>query len=92
MISKHGWMDELSFYLFYLFFSKKIKVMTPCEHTTALSRRLLGCADKAGLIDGVEKKLMNEPTKGAIDSIHHRLIISLITSSTACRCGTVGRK
>jgi len=38
-------------------------------NTTALSRRLLGCADKAGLIDGVEKRLMNEPTKGAIDPL-----------------------
>ncbi|KAI2644182.1 Titin [Labeo rohita] len=48
--------------------------------------------NKAGLIDGVEKRLMNKPTKGAIDPTHHRLIIALITSSAACRCGTVGRK
>lgn len=65
--------------------------MSPCEHTAALSR-LLGWADKAGLIDGVEMRLMNEPTKGAIDPSHHRLIITLIASSTACRCGTAGRK
>ncbi len=82
-----GW---IILYIFYFIFL--IEVITPCKYTAALLRLLHGCADKAGLIDGVEKRLMNEPTKGAIDPTHHRLFISLITSITACQCGTVGRK
>ncbi len=84
-------LGELFFIYIYIYFFL-IEVITPCKYTAALLRLLQGCADKAGLIDGVEKRLMNEPTKGAIDPTHHRLIISLITSITACQCGTVGRK
>lgn len=67
-------------------------ILIPSVWKQPHSGLLVGRVDQSTVISSVEKRLINEPTQGAIDPTHHWLIFTLITLSTAWQFNTVGGK